>query len=201
MSPNRPRRDPTPIALHDRAADNLRYIRDAMERAGSFTAVPGWGGAAMGASALVAAWLARDRPPAEWLAIWLADAVVAVAIAGATMTLKAKRAGLSLLRGAGRKFALTFTPAVMAGAVMTVALVRAGAQSLLPGVWMLLYGAGVVCGGAFSVPAVPAMGSLFMGAGVVALFAPASWGNVLMAVSFGGLQIAFGIRIARRYGG
>jgi hypothetical protein len=201
MSAPGPSRDQPTLALHDRAADNLRYIREAMERAGSFTAVPGWGGAAMGVSALIAAWVARGRPTDSWVAIWLVDAAIAVAIASATMAVKARRAGLSILRGAGRKFALTFTPPVVAGAVMTFALLRAGAAPLLPGTWMLLYGAGVVCGGAYSVPAVPAMGTLFMGTGVIALFAPPGWGNALMAISFGGLQIVFGNRIARRYGG
>src|SRR5260370_19929362 len=73
-----------PRPLHDRALDNLRFIRQTMERAGSFTAVPGWGQVAVGVTALAAAFLAARQPTPElWLATWLGEAVVALAIGGA----------------------------------------------------------------------------------------------------------------------
>lgn len=204
MNPLRPQRpaDDAPLALHDRALDNLRYIRETMERAGSFTAVPGWGGVAMGATAIAAAALAARQPTVgRWLGVWLAEAALAVAIAAGAMALKARRAGVPLLSGPGRKFALGLLPPVVAGAVLTGALGRAGAAAMLPGVWLLLYGAGVITGGIFSVRIVPIMGLALMLTGAAALFSPAAWGDAYLALGFGAVEIVCGLLIARRHGG
>ena len=193
---------PRPIPIDARAADHLRYIRETMESAAEFTAVPGWGGVAMGATALAAAFLAsRQNSPRVWLAVWLAEVFVAVAIAASAAATKARRANSSLFRGPGRKFTLSFAPPIIVGGLLTLALFQFGAVSVLPGVWLLLYGTAIVTGGAFSVRAVPIMGLCLMALGSAALFAPASWGNVFMAAGFGIVQIAFGVWIALRYGG
>ena len=116
-----------PRPLHDRALDNLRYIRQTMERAGSFTAVPGWGQVAVGATALVAALLAARQPTPElWLATWLGEAVVALGIGGATMVRKAFAVNDPLLSGPGRRAGLSFLPPMVVGGLLTVALSRAG---------------------------------------------------------------------------
>jgi len=188
------------LPLH--AADDLRFIRETMERSASFTAVPGWGQVAMGVTALGAAFVARlQAAPSAWLQVWLGEALVAVAIGLTAIRSKAQRTGLPLTSGPGRKFAVTFLPPMAAGALLTVILYRAGLVRDLPGAWLLLYGTGVVTGGAFSVAIVPVMGACFMMAGAAALLAPAAWGNCFMAAGFGGLHVAFGLWIARRYGG
>ena len=195
-----PKRAPIPIDA--RAADHLRYIRETMERAGEFTAVPGWGGVAMGFTALAAAAIAaRQTTPRAWLVIWLIEALVAVAIAGPAAASKAHRAKMPLFAGPGRKFVLSFVPPILVGALLTLALARAGNLAVLPGIWLLLYGTAIVTGGAFSARIVPVMGLCLMGLGTAALFAPTSWGDAFMAVGFGALQIGFGGWIARHHGG
>src|SRR5215468_2398073 len=195
-----PRSEPIPIDA--RAADHLRYIRETMESAAEFTAVPGWGGVAMGATALAAAFLAsRQTSPRAWLAVWLAEVFVAVAIAASAAATKARRANASLFRGPGRKFVLSFAPPIIVGGLLTLALFQLGTVAALPGVWLLLYGTAIVTGGAFSVRAVPIMGLCLMAVGATALFAPSDWGNLFMAAGFGLVQIAFGFWIALRYGG
>jgi len=204
MASVRPLRQPESEspALHARAMDNLSFIRQTMERATSFTAVPGWGGVAMGTTALLAAAFAdRHRGTPLWLATWLGTAVVALAIGGGAMTAKARRAGTSVFCYSGRRFVLSYIPPFLVGVLLTIVLVRAGLELALPGTWLLLYGTGVVTGGAYSVRAVPLMGLCFMALGAVALFAPARWGDGLMALGFGGLHIGFGLVIARRHGG
>jgi hypothetical protein len=196
------RQDEEPIALHDRAISDLRYIRRTMERAGAFTAVPGVGGMIMGVLGLGAAAVAATQPaPGRWLAVWLATAALATGVAALAMVLKARRAGMPLLDGPGRKFALSFLPPVVAGAVLTGALYTGGGVAEIPGTWLLLYGVAVVTAGTFSVRVVPVMGLCFMVLGVLALFSPAGWGDAWLAAGFGGLQIGFGAWIARRHGG
>jgi hypothetical protein len=190
-----------PSALHDRALDHLSFIRDTMARASAFTAVPGWGGFAMGVTALIAAALAEEREAGTWLRIWLAEAVVAITIGVTTTVRKAARAGVPVWSGAGWTFIRTFTPPMAAGAVLTAALASRGEGARLPGVWLLLYGTAIVTGGAASVRAVPLMGVAFMVLGTCALFAHPSWGNLCMAAGFGLLQIGFGLFIARKHGG
>jgi hypothetical protein len=189
-------------ALPARAADNIRYIRDTMERASTFTAVPGAGGVAMGVTALVAAAVASGAASQErWLAVWIVEAGVAIAIGAWAMARKARRTGTDLFSGPARRFLLTLTPPLGAGAVLTVALERAGLVTMLPGIWLLLYGAAVVTGGAMAVRTVVGMGALFMFLGAAALASPASFGNAYLAAGFGALHIGFGIAIARRHGG
>lgn len=198
-----PRPQPSePIPLHGRAMDNLQFIRQTMEQATAFTAVPGLAGVLMGVTALVAAWLAARQPTqAAWLAVWVAEAALAGAIAGAGIVLKARRAEIPLLSGPGRKFLLSFLPPVATAVLLTPALYQLGATGVIPGLWLLLYGAGVITGGSYSVRVIPLMGLGFMLLGGAALLAPASVGNVLLAAGFGGLHIVFGAVIARKYGG
>jgi hypothetical protein len=190
-----------PVSLQAHAIDNLQYIRQTMERAGSFTAVPGMGGILMGATALAAALAARGADARTWIAIWMAAAVLALSIGVIFAARKAHAVKMPLLSGPGRKFVWGLAPAMIAGAILTAALYRAGAASSIPGTWMLLYGAGVLTGGAASVRVVPVMGLCFMAMGSFALFGPGAWGNSLMAVGFGGIHILFGTMIAVKYGG
>lgn len=195
-------RPPDPVALHAHAMDDLRFIRETMERSAAFTAVPGRGMVAIGLSAFVAAAAAAAAGHARlWLAIWLAEALLATLIGLFTLSRKARRAAVPILTGPGRKFALSLVPPLAAGALLTVALLRAGSVQLVPATWLLLYGTGVVTGGAFSVRAVPLMGLCFMALGAVALFAPPRFDAPLLAAGFGGLHVVFGILIARNHGG
>ena len=191
-----------PLGLHTQAMANLRFIRSAMENAGSFTAVPGVGGMLMGATALFAAFSAHlSRSPRAWLGIWAGEALLALAIGLAFSARKAMRNGAPLLSRAFRRFVLAMVPAVFVGALLTFMLYRSGDSRLLPATWLLLYGVGVSSGGAFSVRVVPLMGICFLMVGTVAALAPPAWADAIMALGFGGLHIVFGFVIARKFGG
>ncbi len=190
-----------PVPIDRRAADNLRFIRDTMERAASFTAVPGWGGVLIGLSALVAGVLAAGLPTHRAFLIWLAESAVASLLAFLAVRLKSRRLDLSLHTKAARRALLSFVPPLIAGAVLTVVLYRLDQLIILPGLWLLLYGAAVVTGGAFSVRIVPVMGLCFMLVGAASLASPLAWGNWFLIFGFGLLHVVFGVVIARRHGG
>jgi len=182
--------------------DDLRFIRDTMERSSAFTAVSGWGQVILGITALAAAWFAaRQLSAFAWLRVWLGEGVLAVTIALLSIVWKANRRGLPVFSGPGRKVAFGLLPPLIAGAFLTFALFRTGMHSALPATWLLLYGAGIITGGAFSVPAVPVMGVCFMVLGGLAVLGPAAWGTGFLAAGFGGLHLLFGYLIARRHGG
>lgn len=191
-----------PPALHDRAMDNLRYIRETMERATPFTGISGSGEIAIGATALVASVIAAQQPNFKlWFAVWMAEALISLLIAGWSMDRKARATQRPLFSGSGRKAVFSLAPSIVAGGLLTLVLVRGELVSLIPGMWLLLYGTGVITGGMFSVRAVPAMGLCFMALGALALFSPPAYANYFMAVGFGGLHLIFGAIIVRRYGG
>jgi hypothetical protein len=190
-----------PPALHERAMDNLKYIRETMERASAFTGISGWGQVAIGCTALVATYVAHNQPAERWLIIWTAEAIVSLLIGGWSIDRKTRAIGSPLFTGPGRKVAFSLSPPLFAGAVLTVVFYRAGLTAHIPGLWLLLYGTAVITGGMFSVPVVPIMGICFVTLGAAAFCAPAAFSSWFMAAGFGLLHIVFGVIIARRYGG
>jgi hypothetical protein len=206
--------EPESTPLHDRALQDLSFIRRTMEGAASFTDVPGKGLVALGLIAIGAAGIASRQPtPDAWLTVWLVTGLIGGLVGSGTMyhkmRLRVGTSGAFALSAPARKFFLGYWPALLAGAILTIALIDPsipGVEShvverLLPGVWLLLYGVGVTTAGAHSVRAVPLMGIGFLLLGATALFCSALDGDLMLALGFGALHIGFGAYIARRHGG
>lgn len=194
----------TPFLIRDHALGNIRFIRDAMERAGSFTSIPGWGGVGVGVTAIVAAAIAQrflGHSLRMWLATWLAEALVAAVIGFGSMIVKARRSEEAFMSGAARRFFISYFAPLVAGAILTLALVRVESYAAIPATWLLLYGAAFVSSGAFSIRVIPMMGIAFMFLGIIAALVPLNASNILLGAGFGGLHIIFGLIIARSYGG
>ncbi len=203
MSPDHP-----PVSRRDSATDkseaeeHLKYIHDVMARSGSFTAVPGWGMVAAGTMALITAYFASAQQEPGWfLKTWIIGGTAAACIGLVTLLRKTRSSGVSLRSGPGRKYILSLVPPLVAALVLTVALWVEGSTAIVPEVWLLIYGAGTVTGGAHSVRAIPALGMCHMALGTMAVLASEPWNNLLLATGFGGLHILFGVIIARKHGG
>ena len=191
-----------PSSVGDHAAENLVYIRQAMERSATFTSIPGAGGVAMGVVALAASPLAARQPSEDrWLTVWLGAAAIAAIVGLIAMARKAQRSGSTLTGAIGRRFALGMAAPFVAGAAITYELWAVRSFTVMAPAWLLLYGAGVLTGGIFSVPIVRAIGLCFMALGIAAIVSPPEWGTVWLGIGFGGLHIVFGAYIARNYGG
>lgn len=187
---------PQPI----RAVDDLRFIRETMARSSAFTAVPGWETAAIGVSALLASALAMHQAnPALWLGIWLVEASLAFGFGSWATVRKARTLGIPIFSGPGRKYTLGLLPPMIAAALLTMVLYRSGAYAVLVPLWLLLCGAGVITGGAFSIRSVPIMGLCLMAVGVAALLLPVGRGDLYMAIGFGAVLIGFGAFFARSH--
>jgi len=191
--------------LQDRAADNLRFIRDTMARAGAFTSVSGLGMIAAGTIGLAASiaaspvLLVANEP--RFLGTWIAAAALAGTLSWIAIRRKAARAGQSMMDGPARRFGLAFMPALLAGAVLTAAFVMLGQARLLPGTWLSIYGAAVMAGGALSVRPVPVLGFGFLILGAVCFALAPQMQGYILAAGFGGLHLLFGYHIARHHGG
>jgi hypothetical protein len=193
---------PAPESLGRRAAEDLRFIRNAMARTATFTAVPGVGGMVMGAIGLVGAVVASRQPTADrWLGAWLIAAALAFAGGVVAIVIKAQRHSLALDGPTSRNFAIGLVAPLAAGAAITYALWTIRAYSAMPAVWLLLYGTGVLVGGMFSVAIIRLSGALFMVLGFVAIATPPEFGNLWLGIGFGALQIVVGLYIARKHGG
>lgn len=191
-----------PSSLRDRAQDDLRYIRATMSTASAFTAVPGAGLVVLGLGAIITGYIASQQDAAvAQTRVWVIDGALSAVFGCLATVLKARSVRQPVLSGPMWKFALSFTPAMLAGVVLTVRGIGAQQLPALPALWLLLYGSAVTAGGAFSVRAVPLMGLGFLLLGSVCAFAPASWSNNLLVAGFGGLHCGFGIYVARKYGG
>ncbi len=182
------------------AKETLAYIRRTMESASTFTAVSGWGLVGSGIVGLVAASLAWAGGVAADLRVWIPAAALSVVTATTANAIKARRSEMQLWSGVMQRIVWVMAPTLIAGGLLTFAMVGQGASQLLPGMWLALYGAGVTAGGTLSVRAIRWMGIGFLVLGAVALLDP-GFGLGMMAAGFGGLHVAIGLDIVWRHGG
>ncbi len=191
-----------PIDIKEQATDNLRFIRGAMERAERVSALSGIGGMLMGLTALCAMAIAvRVGELPNQLMVWIAAAFAAVVIGASASWLKARKSGLTLLGDPGRRFLLCLLPVLAVGTVVTFALWPTPQIVLVPGLWMMLYGCGVLAAGTYAAQPIMQMGGCFIVAGLFTYALPGQWSNLLLGVAFGGLHMIFGYRVYRHHGG
>lgn len=159
-------------------------------------------GIVMGIIGILAAILVSlPRWAPHWLGIWLLAAAVALLLGGALVARQIAKRGHTRYLGPARKFLLCLCPALLAGAVLTWVLSTAGMTSVIPGMWLLLYGCAVLSASTATITGIARligiMGALFVVLGSMTFALPAVTHTLMLGLGFGAMHIVFGILIGR----
>ena len=153
----------------------------------------------IGGLAAIVVSLPRCAP--HWLGIWLFAAAAALVFGSALVVRQIGRRGHTRYLGPARKFVFCLCPALLGGAVLTLALWEAGAASVIPGMWLLLYGCAVLSASTVTIAGITRlvciMGAMFVALGAITFALPATMHTAMLGLGFGFLHIVFGVLIGR----
>lgn len=187
------------------AEENLRVIRALMERSTKFSTFSGISGICAGvasvAGCVVTHQLGKDPAdfPVAFLLVWSTVIIIAVGVDYLLMKRRAARVGKHVLSRLGRQMVIASAPGLGAGAILTLYLLQHKMLGDVYPFWMLAYGIAVCATGLFSQCEVSYLGAAFLIAGSITLFAPAL-GLPMMAVTFGGFHVVYGLTMSRKEG-
>ena len=198
------------------AEENLRVIRDLMERSTKFSTFSGLSGVLAGSASIVGCVATHviaqkySTPTAfrvPFLLIW--SLVILFAIGGDFLLTKrrATLVGKRIVSRLGKQMVVASAPGLGSGVLLTLYFLNHDRLIDVYPVWMLAYGVAVCAVGLFSQREVSYLGAAFLAAGALTLLLPilgvatsASLGLIMMAVTFGGFHILYGISVSRRDG-
>ncbi len=205
MTPLRESREPDARE----AEENLRIIRDLMERSTKYSTFSGVSGVLAGAASIVGCLVtnrlsgrqeAGVEAPAEFLLTWFLVIVFAIGADYLFMKRRAVRVGKRVVSRLGTQMIVASAPGLGSGALLTFFFFQQGWMAHIYPVWMLCYGIAVAAVGLFSQREVSYLGAAFLLAGALTLFLPVSLGVPMMAAAFGGFHIVYGIAMSGKDG-
>lgn len=192
------------------AEEHLRVIRQAMERSTKHSTLSGLSGVLAGCYTILASFLAPTElgtltAKALFVALWGATLGLALLTDVLLTKRRAAKVGKMAFSSLGVHLARAVAPGLLAGVGITLFHLiqpeRLG--TYLYGMWILCYAVSLLAIGMFSRREVSVMGWAFLGAGMLALVLPQGAGigpRALMAATFGGFHIVYGIRMGLKYG-
>ncbi len=204
---------PALLAPLDEARENLRVIRQTMERSTKYSTLSGLSGVLIGLSAIAAVLvtsrtlharhdshqpLAASYPSLGLL--WLLELALAVGIEFACNKRRAGAIGKRVASPLGAHILVAAGPAFVAALTLTAFFALHGLAAVVWGIWMLTYGLAICAVGLFSVRPVSYLGAAFVLAGAVTLLLPAQWQLAMMGLTFGGFHIVYGVLMGRKHG-
>ncbi len=202
----------------NKAAQELKVIRQLMERPVRYSTMSGLSGILAGLAAfggLAADWAIsgawQDKPhTAMKINVLVWAGVLAVAFAGTVICtrLRELRQNMPFWSGVKKRILLTILPPFVAGVGLTLIVVyrwhvgwEPNEWGLIPPIWMLFYGLALWQVGLLSPVEVRLLGAAFLACGLAAAlwFQPHPYWS--LGVTFGGFHIVYGLAVWVRHGG
>jgi len=204
---------PTLLAPLEEARENLRVIRQTMERSTKYSTLSGLSGILIGLSAIVSVIATSRILHARYHAhqplqsaypslgvLWLCELALAVGIEFACNKRRARYVGKRVASPLGAHIIVAALPAFVGALALTAFFALHGLAALVWGIWMLTYGLAICAVGLFSVRPVSYLGSAFVLAGAVTLLLPTQLQLFMMGLTFGGFHIVYGALMGRKHG-
>jgi hypothetical protein len=199
------------------AQENLRVIRDLMERSTKYSTFSGLSGVLAGLVAITGCLiqyfyvlaLPLDSRNTAFLINWSIVIILAIGFDFLLTKRRAPQVGKTIVSRLGKQMALAALPGLGTGALLSLVLLHHGLMDQIYPFWMLCYGAAVCAVGLFSQREVTRLGWAFVGTGAVTLLLHylsstpqqgALIGLIMTGIAFGGFHIVYGIVVSRRGG-
>ena len=194
----------TPESSPREAHETLRRIRELMERPNQHSTFSGLSGVLAGVASVVGtvltAKLSSQTDHSTQLGIW--SLVVVIALIGDLLLTKRRAVlvGKRILSRLGKQMLIAATPGLGTGVLLTYYFWKKGLLADIYPFWMLCYGVAVCAVGLFSRREVILLGAAFLFLGGVSLLIAPQFGLPMMAITFGGLHIGYGVIMSRKDG-
>ena len=197
--------------------EDIRAIREIMQRSTRFISLSGLSGIVAGLVALIAAFLAWRIDPDLFRSIPLpavgtspASLGHLVALSIATLLIAISESFVFTLRSARknreyiwnvhfRQLLVQLAIPLLTGGVICLYLAFAGLINLVPPMMLIFYGLALIGASKYTLKDIFGLGVLEIGLGLTGLFLPA-YGLWLWATGFGLFHIVYGIRMYINYG-
>jgi hypothetical protein len=190
-----------------RALEDLAEVRTRLAAVQRFRGLSGGAALASGGAAIAAGLyqaVAIPQPASyaggqHYVAIWIGCLVLSLALNYGAILMWVARHWSRRSRLELRTVGMTILPSILAGGLLTAALIQRDLLGLLPGTWCLCYALGLLASRGMAPSGTVAVAALFGACGASLLFAPET--NALawwvMPATFGIGQLAIGALVFR----
>ncbi len=185
----------------EHAEHTLETIRTLMERSQRYEHISGASGLVAGSAVLAGCGvlgfgLMPFNPGTNFVMVWTSVLLVACAAHCALTSARAHKRGEQAWSRQARTVLLAVLPCFLASVSISVLMARLNRLDLLPALWLLLYGCGVLATSFFAPRSILRLGLSCLTMGTISAVVVPGWPILTMAVGFGMTHLCFGACVA-----